>query len=294
MRRTSLSSHRGAFVTHRRVGDYSFRIRGDDAELFSLCDAIYPNSEWSGGDGKAPLYRLVREPGGTVAAFSSRRLLRRARHASRLLVPLEWWITYDILDSSPDKLHLHGGGFRYGKDAVLLPGAHGAGKTSLTLEALYRGAQIYSDEILIVDPVKNTLLAHPRCLVVKEPGMRLFPHLRGLYRSRSPQKVGRSVMVWYVNPREIEPNYLGSPAPCRWLIFPRFRKGSVTKITPVSELDAVGRLLPCIFTFYQNTGAALSGVAALARQCRAYELRFGDLRRGFDAIERLLAGRRMA
>jgi hypothetical protein len=34
-------------------------------------------------------------------------------------------------------------------------------------------------------------------------------------------------------------------------------------------------------------------VAALARGCRAYVLEFGELHRGFDAIEDLLAGRRM-
>jgi hypothetical protein len=271
------------------VGEHAFRICGDDPEFLPLCDAIYPNSEWTAGNGAAPLYRLVRERRGLVAAYSSRQLLRRSRTAARLLVPLEWWITYDILHSEPQDLHLHGGGFRYGDVAVLLPGGHGAGKTSLTLEALYRGYQVYSDEILVVDPERLVLKPYPRCFVVKEPGMRLFPHLHGLYRTRGPQKAGRSVMVWYVNPREIRLDYLAPAAPCRWIIFPHFRAGAPTRLTPVSELQAVGKLLACVFTFFLNTSATLTGVAALARNCRAYELQFGDLRKGADAIEQLLA-----
>lgn len=279
-----------AFTRSRRVGDYRFRIAGDDPAFLPLCDAIYPNSPGAGSNGAGPLYRLARDPRGLVAAYAPRRLLRRARHAARLLVPLEWWITYDILRSHPQHLHLHGGGFRVGEAAVLLPGGHGAGKTSLTLEALYRGHRVYSDEILVVDPRTVLLRPYPRCFVVKEPGMRLFPDLQSLYRARGPQKAGRSVPVWYVNPREIRPDYLASPAPCRWLIFPRFRAGSGTAVTPVSELDALGRLLGCVFTFFRNPSGTLTGVAALARRCRAYDLRFGDLRRGFDVIEGLLAG----
>lgn len=285
---------RWAFTRHRRVGEHAFRICGDDPEFLPLCDAIYPNSGRTAGDGADPLYRLVREPRGLVAAYSPRRLLTRSRKPDRLLVPLEWWITYDILYSHPQRLHLHGGGFRVGDAAVLLPGGHGAGKTSLTLEALYRGYQVYSDEILVVDPERVRLLPYPRCFVVKEPGMRLFPHLQGLYRTRGPQKAGRSVMVWYVNPREVRPDYLAPAAPCGWLLFPRFRAGAPTRLVPVSELEVVGKLLSCVFTFFLNTNATLTGVAALARRCRAYDLEFGELRQAFDAIEDLLAARRRA
>ena len=288
----SSSCSRWAFAVHRRVADYSFTICGDDPQFLPLCEAIYPNSSSRDGGGGAPLYRLERERGGYVTARSPNRLLRRARHASRLFVPLEWWITYDILDSTRQHLHLHGGGFRAGNAAVLFPGAHGAGKTSLTLEALYRGYQVFGDEILVVDPAKRMLLPHPRCFVVKQSGFGLFPHLRALYRTRSPQKVGRSLNVWYVDPSEIRPDFMATAAPCRTLIFPRFRKGSGTDIAPVSEIDAVGRLLSCVFTFFPNTEASLSGVAALARGCEAFELRFGHLRKGFDAIEELLAERR--
>ncbi|MCI0372595.1 MAG: hypothetical protein L0214_14780 [candidate division NC10 bacterium] len=273
------------------MGEYSFRIRGDDPEFLPLCNAIYPNSAWAGGDGADPLYRLVREPRGLAAAYSRRQLLKRSRSGARLLVPLEWWITYDILRSHPQNVHIHGGGFRTGGGAVLLPGGHGAGKTSLTLEALYRGYQVYSDEILVVDPDRIVLRPYPRCFIVKEPGMRLFPHLHGLYRTRGPQKAGRSVMVWYVNPREIRPDYLAPAAPCGWLLFPRFRAGAPTRLTPLSELEVVGKLLSCVFTFFLNTDATLTGVTALARRCRAYDLEFGELRPGFDAIEDLLAGR---
>src|SRR3972149_8928736 len=103
---------RWAFTTCRRVGEHTFRICGDDPEFLPLCDAIYPNSEWTAGDGADPLYCLVREPKGLVAAYSSRQLLKRSRTPARLLVPLEWWITYDILYSHPQHLHLPGGGVR--------------------------------------------------------------------------------------------------------------------------------------------------------------------------------------
>lgn len=278
-----------AFTLHRRVGDYAFRICGDDPKFLPLCDAIYPNSEWRGGNGRDPLYRIVREPRGFVAAYSPGQLLRRSRTPSRLLASLEWWITYNILHSQPWNLHLHGGGFLYQDAAVLLLGGHGAGKTSLTLEALYRGYQVYSDEILVVDPKRILVEPYPRCFVVKEQGMRPFPHLQGLYQTRGPQDVGRSVRVWYVNPGEIRADYLAPAAPCRWLIFPQFRPGARTGLTPVNELDSAGQLVSYAVTFPLSTSAALTGVAALARNCRAHELQFGNVHAGFDALEQLLA-----
>ena len=162
------------------------------------------------------------------------------------------------------------------------------------VSANYRGYQVFGDEILVIDPAKRMLLPHPRCFVVKQPGFDLFPQLRGLYRTRSPQKVGRSLNVWYVDPSEIRSDSMATAAPCRTLIFPRFRKGSGTDLAPVSEIDVVGRLLSYVFTFFPNTEASLSGVAALARDCEAFELRFGDLRNGFDAIDELLAKGRPA
>ncbi len=95
-------------------------------------------------------------------------------------------------------------------------------------------------------------------------------------------------MVWYVNPGEIRPDYLATSVPCRWIIFPRFQAGAPTQLRPVSELKVVGKLLSCVFTFFLNTDATLTGLAALARTCRAYELEFGDLKEGADAIEELL------
>ncbi len=100
--------------------------------------------------------------------------------------------------------------------------------------------------------------------------------------------------VRYVNPREIRPDYQAPAAPCGWLLFPRFRAGAPTRVMPVSELEVVGKLLSCVFTFFLDTSATLTGVAALARRCRAYDIEFGELRSGFDAIEDLLAGRRAA
>jgi hypothetical protein len=285
---------RWAFSACRRVGDYAFRICGDDPEFLSLCDAIYPNATWTGGNGTDPLYRLVNEPKGFVAAYSPRALLKRSRSVNRLLVPLEWWITYDILYSDPRNLHLHGGGFRAGDAAVLLPGGHGAGKTSLTLEALYRGYQVYNDEILIVEPERLLLRPYGRCFVVKESGRSLFPNLQYLHAVRGGTKMGQSVMVSYVNPGQIRQNYLAPSAPCRWIVFPRFRPGASTRLTPVSELEVVGRLLACVFTFFLNRDATLTGVAALARKCRAFDLEFGKLQDGFDAIETLLGNREAA
>jgi hypothetical protein len=290
----SKTDHSWAFTEFRRVGHYTFKICGDNPAFLPLCDAIYPNAQWTGGNGTTPIYRLVNEPKGYVAAYSPRSLLKRSRSIGGLLTPFEWWITYDILYSNPRNLHLHGGGFRVGNAAVLLPGGHGAGKTSLTLQALYRGYQVYSDEILLVDPERLILQPYARCFVVKEPGLHLFPALQRIHAARSGRKHGRSVTVYYVNPGKVMEDYLASPAPCHWLIFPRFRAGSKACLRPLNELEVVGRLLACVFTFFLNRDATLTGVAALARQCQAFDFEFGDLHDGFDAIESLLAARRAA
>jgi hypothetical protein len=292
------------FTLRRRVLDYSFRLAGEGDEFSSLCEAIYPNSGCRRGapdDARGgTLYRLSRDSRGLVSADAYRRrasgrgplrraTLKRARSVKSLLGPLEWWITYDILYSHPQHIHLHGAGFRHEDAAVLLPGAHGAGKTSLALEALRRGYRVYGDEIQVIDARRLVALPYPRCFVVKEPGMRLFPGLRGVCRTRGPRKHGRVQDVYYVNPREIREDYRAAPARCRFLIFPHYSPGAGASLRPLDDLDVMGRLLASLFTFYLNREACVAAVAGLARRSQAFELRFGDLERGFDAIERLVA-----
>lgn len=68
-----------------------------------------------------------------------------------------------------DRLDVHAGVLQHEQHVVMLPGAPGTGKTTLTLELLRRGWTYVSDDLAPLDLESGRIDAFPKPLSVKEP-----------------------------------------------------------------------------------------------------------------------------
>jgi hypothetical protein len=165
----------------------------------------------------------------------------KAEKLSKLgpLVKSALWVTavnsYDFL------LNLHAGVVTKGKCAILLPAESGSGKSSLTAALTHAGFGYLSDEVGLVERGTFRVPPVPLGVCVKAKGWdlmsRYFPELVTLpIHLRNDGKVVR-----YLPPR---PATLQSqPALITHIFFPRYGKGEVTRLEPLSRSVGFTRLM---------------------------------------------------
>ena len=76
---------------------------------------------------------------------------------------------YSLADKNVDGLFFHSAGLSWQGRGILLPGASGAGKTTLTAWLVSRGFQYLSDEFIFIAPNSHTMFPFTRPLNLKRP-----------------------------------------------------------------------------------------------------------------------------
>ncbi len=99
-----------------------------------------------------------------------------------IMMHLQDFVQNTILPSVRSHLLWHGAVWHVDGHGIILLGASGLGKTTLSLAELMDGGQVLSDEIAAWDPVMSTLVAFPRALAVRPDTLALLgdrrPHVR--------------------------------------------------------------------------------------------------------------------
>ena len=105
------------------------------------------------------------------------RRLHSADDPHAAVAVLEWQLVTDALKRRPDLFHVHGAALAPPEldGAVVLAGATGVGKTTLTRALMDRGFLPFGDDVTLVDPISLSLQPFPRAFHLHESG-RDTPH----------------------------------------------------------------------------------------------------------------------
>lgn len=171
-----------------------------------------------------------------------------------------------------DFLFLHAGSIVLGSGAMLLPAEMDAGKSSLAVALLERGADYLSDELASLDPVTARAHPFPKRIWLDESGLRLFPDLARRLDDRAGLSAG--LPQRYLRPEDLGAR-TGDPAPVRWLVFPSADWGGPPRLTPIPRAEAVQRMAERSTNLYRygERGVVLLGRVASASV--AYQLAGG-------------------
>jgi hypothetical protein len=185
-------------------------------------------------------------------------------------------------------LELHAGVVSDGERCIVLPGAPGSGKTTLTAGLVFSGFDYFSDEIALLDEGSLRLRPVPLGLGIK-PGAvdvlgRLFPEVR--YLKVHSREDGQQV------------RYLSLPAAqtaqpdvrreARWLIFPSYGRELGTALKPISRPAALRRLMREIMVLPKPLDETrVEALVRWMRQLRCFELPMNSLDHAVNLVKNL-------
>jgi hypothetical protein len=182
---------------------------------------------------------------------------------------------------------IHAAALRHGEGALILPGASGAGKTTLALGLLGRGLQLLSDELALTLPDARTIAPYRRTPQLRPGTPELFAGL-GFLLEREPADLGAG-RKWPLLPDELEqtfPGCLGEAAPLRHIVLLGEVHEGASMLEPVATGIAAVELARMTAATAGSPGLkpVLERMARLVEGCRIARLRRGSLESSLDAV----------
>lgn len=174
------------------------------------------------------------------------------------------------IERSP-RLLVHAGAVALDGQAVLFPGASGAGKSTMAAACVRRGLGYLSDEMVAVEPGTANVEGWSRPLMLTPWSIRAL----GLDASDTPAK------------RAVPCDLLGGAVvtgaiPVAHVVV--MRRAAVTSLRPMPASEIVAQILTASFNHYRYGAAAWEAAAEMARQARGWRLDVGTLDAAADAM----------
>jgi hypothetical protein len=174
---------------------------------------------------------------------------------------------------------------------LLIAGRPGAGKTTLVLELMRRGAQLYSDEFVFVRKSDKLVFGLPRTLAIREPTLSIIHdhRLEAECARMKPRWSRRGMFVWdFIDAASIfgESAY-AQASPLAALILLDRKTGTqpqLTRISPATAAAAVARL----FNTDDMSFSRFADVSALFVDLPCFLLSMHGVEKAADAVSEAL------
>ncbi|HPE70978.1 MAG TPA: hypothetical protein PK018_02240 [Candidatus Competibacter sp.] len=182
---------------------------------------------------------------------------------------------------------LHAGAVSDGHTALVLPGAGGSGKSTLTAALLTRGYRYLSDDLVPLDYGSGHALPVPVCLNLKAGSVSalvdLYPALPKLPAWRSGNRRLRFLPPPAFAQRRPERAY-----PVAAMVFPQYQPDAASKLQPLDSVAALTRLMASDARFdLPLNPAKIAALCAWIETTPAYAFAYSDLSTAADGLRSL-------
>lgn len=265
---------------------FTFCITADDTAL--LDDITRPFAALAGTTAEHE-YELVANGSDGFAIRFADEHVGTAADPGDLVTALVHDVTRRAL-ALTDLMVMHAGGVSDGGVVLGLPGAPGAGKTTLVAGLLRRRLGYVTDEALAVDPATLEVVAYPKPLSMKAGAAELFPEL-----------VAAGVLP--VGPlghgeRQVAPGDLSARVamcgqPIGVFVFPRRGADGASRLERLSRAEAIVDAAHQTFGFAEQARTRLDLLAEIVRGAECWRLTIGSLDSAVDALGELIGADRV-
>lgn len=264
----------------------SVRIRCADAELRQRLATSYARS-LAAGAARAPLEAALEAAGDDWLVRVEGRGEQRARERGAALRAFHHELLHGVMLRAPELYYVHAAVVALDGRAVVLPGLSRAGKSTLALALVERGARFLSDELLAFDPARELALAFPRAPKIRDECAGYFPRLADAWIGSGEARVA---------PFEaFAADLVLASAPVRAIVSPRWSapeerpSGPLDSCRPVRAGEALLDLSSSSLNFGTHGARSLDCLTRLVAQAACARLDWRDPHAAARSIEGLLA-----
>jgi HprK-related kinase A len=199
----------------------------------------------------------------------------------------EWGLNWCVTSHAHQFVIIHAGIVARDDRAILMPGASGVGKSSLTAALCARGWRLLSDELALIDLADGMAYPMPRPISVKNAAITslgaFWPEMRVGCRVRETRK-GELALL---RPPEASVAEADRPARIARIIFPAYDRAQAARAEPVTPGRAFIETFESAFNYGVHRKRDFDLLADLMERAPATRLRYGDFDAALALIERL-------
>lgn len=203
----------------------------------------------------------------------------------------EWGVNFVVTTTANTFLVIHAASLEKGGRAVIMPGSPGAGKSTLCAGLAFRGWRLMTDELTLVSLSDGCIAPVARPISLKNKSIDVIRgFVPGAILSRPAQDTIKGTVALLKAPAESVVR-LAEPASPGWIVFPKFRAGAATVLTPRRKAETLIELAHNSFNYQVHGLAGFDALARVVDRCDCFDFVYGgDLDAAVAAFDSLAAG----
>lgn len=231
-----------------RLLDHTVSIFVDDDTALSAIRSVIGHLEVSIGQAPQPDGRTsaidVCHGSDSCIVYRNSVPIARFKNPDSIAPTVKSVMLQEAIDHFDYIFYFHAGVLSNGNALVMLPGAQGAGKSTLTSGLVAAGLTYYSDEVALVN--RNDGLVRPFPIAVCSKAS-AWPVLAGLFPDFDtlpsfPRLDGKVVRYRPPEVDLLDPAY-DRALPVKYLVFPTYSPDATTGLIPLSKVTALQQLM---------------------------------------------------
>jgi energy-coupling factor transporter ATP-binding protein EcfA2 len=192
-----------------------------------------------------------------------------------------------LMEDYPTAPLIHAASLRRGGRRLLLVGAKGAGKSTLTLHLATIGYEVEGDENVFV--TAKGVVARPRGMRLKDTAIHLFPHIAPILLA-APSIIGpHDQRIYNLDPRLIGSSWRIEHGPVDVVIMLRPNHGGYSSIRPLPPLALVREVMAESGLHETQRGSAIAALVNAIGSARGFDLSLGDHPGAVRCIDQVFA-----
>lgn len=273
-----------------RTGPFGYCIRSACPPVAAGLARLYADFEIE--DGLADFHVHVQPVAGLRRWLGAQVEFRLDEHSPFLPLPaehafalLEWGMNWCLASQANHYLLFHAAVLEKNGECLVMPGDPGAGKSTLTAALMLSGWRLLSDEMAMVDRDNGLVTPLARPVSLKNQSIDVI-------RGFAPQAVlGDAACDTHKGTvshlRASATSVAGRSRQARptQLIFPRWRAGAATQLTPVPKAEAFERLAGHAFNYSLLGRLGFELTADLIDACGCSDFVYSELPAGLAALD---------
>jgi hypothetical protein len=277
-----------------RLLDHTVSIFVDDETALSAIRAVIGHLEVSIGQAPQPEGRTsvidVRRGTDSCIVYRNSVPVARFKNPDSIAPTVKSVMLQEAIDHFDYMFYFHAGVLSNGNALVMLPGAQGAGKSTLTAGLVAAGFTYYSDEVALVNRDDGLIRPFPIALCSKAPA---WPILAGLFPEFDtlPSFPRLDDKVVRYRPPEVDlldPAY-NRPLPVKYLVFPTYSPDATTGLIPLGKVTALQQLMTeCLAMKSALTVEMTAWLVEWIEGVDCYELPNASLKEAVTAVTALV------